>query len=472
MTLSPVPRKDRPILDTTTATAIAVLRGFAALRRATGTYPVGHPMVTQRLTELTDAVTSAVSAGPLRIDVVRGDICVDGVASPGDSAGTLSIARELLALGIDSIHMSPGVDARELQAVADFLWRYRPSDEPVERQLTQLGITHVSLGKLVALDTRWRSLQWPDAPQGPVDEAYAESLAMAQRTFDDAAAGKAIDVVSVHDLVELLIRKVARSHAALGQILSVKQYENLTYCHSVNVAMLSLLLGKQVGLDDATAAALVEAALLHDIGKTKIPLEIVKKPGALDKRERALIESHTTLGSEILMQTEGLHPLTPIVALEHHRGVKGSGYPNLGTAIPHPMSQIVSVADIYEALTGARTYQDAKPPERACLILARFAGDKLNTALVKTFVNAITFFPIGSCVRTNRDERGVVVQTNHREPLHPMIALIRDDGQPGDRIDTAARAAGGSYERHIVETVAAPVTLDLREFLREQPHAA
>ena len=92
--------------------------------------------------------------------------------------------------------------------------------------------------------------------------------------------------MTVRDLVQLLIHKVARSNAALGQILAVKQYENLTYCHSVNVSVLSLMLGKQVGLDEATQAALVEAALLHDVGKTQIPLEIVKKAGALDKHER------------------------------------------------------------------------------------------------------------------------------------------------------------------------------------------
>ena len=81
----------------------------------------------------------------------------------------------------------------------------------------------------------------------------------------------------------------------------MKQYENLTYCHSVNVAMLSLLLGKQVGLDEAALAALVEAALLHDVGKTQIPLDIVKKAGrARQSRTRETIESHTTLGAEIL----------------------------------------------------------------------------------------------------------------------------------------------------------------------------
>src|SRR5262249_48030335 len=229
------------------------------------------------------------------------------------------------------------------------------------------------------------------------------------------------DAVTVRALVQLLIHRVARSNAALSHILAVKQYENLTYCHSVNVAVLSLLLGRQLRLDEAAMSALVEAAVLHDIGKTRIPLDIVKKSGALTKGERKLIEAHTTLGAEILVQTEGLRPLTPLVALEHHRSARGGGYPDLGSNVPHVMSQIVSVADIYEALTGARSYQDPTMPEHACLVLARLAGDKLNTVFVKAFVNAITFFPLGSLVRTNRDEIGVVIRINANDPLHPVL---------------------------------------------------
>src|SRR4029450_7086013 len=146
------------------------------------------------------------------------------------------------------------------------------------------------------------------------------------------------------------------SSSALGPILGVNLYENLTYCHSVNVATLSLLIGRQIGFDQAATAALAEAALLHDIGQTRTPLEILKKPSALDKRERRMMEAHTTYGAEILVEVDGLRPLTPTVALEHHRSVKGSGYPELGDSVPHFMSQLVSVADIYEAMTGARTY--------------------------------------------------------------------------------------------------------------------
>jgi putative nucleotidyltransferase with HDIG domain len=324
----------------------------------------------------------------------------------------------------------------------------------------------VSLGRLIPLDTRWRAQRWPDAPTGPLDADYAESLARAQQAFEHVGSGEALEQVTVRDLVELLIHKVARSHAALGHILAVKQYENLTYCHSVNVAMLSLLIGRQLALGEAAISALVEAALLHDIGKTKIPLDIVKKPGALDKRERRLIEAHTTLGAELLAQTDGLKPLTPTVALEHHRGVKGTGYPDLGNALPHLMSQIVSVADIYEAITGARSYQDPTRPERACLVLARLAGEKLNTALVKAFVNAITFFPIGSVVRTSLEEIAVVIEINTANPLHPVVALIDGrTGGPAARVDTSARDGTGTYARHIVETVNPPDGFDLRPFL-------
>jgi len=446
---------------------VAILKGLAALRRLAGTYPPGHPMIGQKLKEIGDLCAAHLqNSEQLRIDVIRGDVFLDSVPTSTEGQTNQQFLTQLAALGVNSIHITRGVELEEFLAVAEFLWQFNGSGDSVASQLAARNVRHISLGRLVPLDTRWRRQQWPDAPSMPLDPDYAESIVRAQQTFEDAAAGKPIDVVTVRDLVQLLIHKVARSNAALGQILAVKQYENLTYCHSVNVSVLSLLLGRQVGLDEPTLAALVEGALLHDVGKTQIPLEIVKKPGVLDKHERKTIESHTTLGAEILVQTPGLHPLTPTIALEHHRGVKGTGYPDLGTAIPHPMSQIVSVADIYEAITGARSYQDPTPPERACLIMARLAGEKLNTALVKTFVNAITFFPLGSLVRTNRNELGLVIGTNQGEPLHPVIRLLDQlTYEPTERVNTATRDASGAYERHITRSEPVPEGLDVRGML-------
>jgi putative nucleotidyltransferase with HDIG domain len=454
---------DRTNVPDSRSDPLPILKAFAGLRRLAGTYPAGHPMIAQKLKELDDSVREQLRATPeVRIDVVHGVVHLDGVPFDHADPAGVQVVRELADLGVDSVYVREGVTPAEFLAVAEFLWQAHDSDEPVEAQLARHGVEHISLGRLLPLDTSWRVQHWPDEPTGPIDPDYAQSLLLTRQTFEQTAAGRPLDTVTVRDLVELLICKVARSNAALGQILAVKQYENLTYCHSVNVAMLSLLLGRQIGVDDGGMPALVEAALLHDIGKTRIPLEIVKKPGGLTRRERTMIEAHTTFGAEILMQTDGLRPLTPVVALEHHRGVDGGGYPDLHGRVPHVMSQLVSVADIYEAMTGARSYQDPMLPERACLVLARLAGKKLNTLLVKAFVNGITFFPIGSVVRTSRGEMGVVIRTNRDEPLHPVIELL-DDGlqQPLGQYDTAIRDASGAYACHVVETVPPPAGFDL-----------
>ena len=448
---------------------VALLKGLVSLRRLTGLYPPGHPSIEQKLSELDDSVQRHIhAAASLRLDVIHGAAHLDGVPFRQDSESQAQILRELTDLGIDSIHIHHGVSRAELLTLSEFLWQLKeaPSGEPVDAQLAAREIRHISLGRLVPLDTRWKTVQWPDAPTGPLDPSYELSLALTERTFDDVMSGKGIDLATIREIVHLLIQKVAASNAALGQILAVKLYENLTYCHSVNVATLSLLIGKQLGFDATATAALAEAALLHDIGKTRIPLEILKKPSALDKRERKMMEAHTTYGAEILVEVDGLRPLTPTVALEHHRGVDSSGYPDLGEAAPHLLSQLVAVADIYEAMTGARSYQEPAMPEQACLVLARLAGTKLNTALVKAFVSAISFFPLGSVVRTDRDELGVVVRTNASEPLHPVIALMGADLErlPGE-IDTSARSNAGQYERHVVETLRPQNGLDLTQFL-------
>jgi putative nucleotidyltransferase with HDIG domain len=454
----------------------AVLKGIGTLRRLVGIYPDGHPMVRQRLEELDEAVRALLRRrAPVRIDIVDDEVHVDGESFPVDPAASGLVVQDLLALGVHSIQLSVGIDAEELRALARFLWEMKQgiAADSVEAQLVARGVRHVRLGRLVPLDTRWQGHQWPDAPSGELNPDYAESLLRAKHTFDEVAAGRDLKPAAMRDFVQLLVYKVARSNGVLGQVLSVKQYENLTYCHSVNVAMLSLLLGRRVGLDEQALAILVEAALLHDIGKTRIPLEVIQKPGALDQHERRLMESHTTSGAEILLRMPGLHPLTPHIALEHHRTVRGYGYPNLGDGVvPHPMSQIVSVADIYEAVTGARTYRAPSPPERACLLLARLAGDTLDTALVKAFVNAISFFPIGSVVRTSEERLGVVVRTTDGDPLHPVIIPVDDRlERDGDEIDTSRRDEHGAYRCHVLESVRPAVdTFDVRAFL--EPAAA
>src|SRR5262245_35770342 len=185
---------------------LAILKGLAALRKLTGTYPAGHPMISQKLKEIGDLVAEPLRASsPLRIDVIRGDVFLDDVAASTSQQGNQPLVEQLTGLGIDSLHIHAGVELDEFLAVAEFLWRYAETGEAVSSQLATRNVRHITLGKLLPLDTKWRAQQWPDAPTGPLDPDYAESLTMAQQTFEDTSAGKPLDVVTVRDLVQLLI---------------------------------------------------------------------------------------------------------------------------------------------------------------------------------------------------------------------------------------------------------------------------
>jgi hypothetical protein len=212
-----------------------------------------------------------------------------------------------------------------------------------------------------------------------------------------------------------------------------------------------------------TLATLVEAALLHDIGKTRIPLDVVK-PGA--REARAQDDGAHTLAPSFWCRPKGCGRWRRRRA-GHHRSVKAPAT-DLGDAVPHHEPDRVG-SRIYEAITRG-SYGRRRC--RARLPVARLAGEKLNSGLVKAFVNAITFFPLGSMVRTTRDELAIVVGINPTDPLHPMLTLVDAEGTgPGHQVDASARDAKGAYQRHIVETVLPGSAPDMTRFLAAAPAA-
>lgn len=439
----------------------AVVRSFAGLVKSVGLYPDGHPSINQAAADVSQILQPMLEEyETLAVDLIEGEAHVGGRVFRRESQAIRSEIAALQSLGIDSLSLGRGVQAKDLRMLAQ-----QVADG------TATGTQYARVGRLIRVTGDRRFREWPDRPQRAWDSSYAQALEQADETFETFASGGAPDVAALGDLVQVITDQVARSSLALSQVLAIKEFENHTYCHSVNVTVLSLMIARRIGLDDSTSAHIAEAALLHDIGKTRIPREILNKPGGLDDREWQVIRRHPRLGAEILMRMRGLSPLTATVALEHHMGYAGGGYPEITPDHrPHPMSQLVAVADIYESLTGARTYRDPAAPQQACLILARLAGEQLNPAFVRTFVSAVTFFPLGTIVRTSRNEIGLVVRASEQEPLHPTIRLIEDgDLAPVETItDTSLRDDSGRYLRHIEETLRPDsIGLDLDSILGE-----
>lgn len=438
-----------------------VFRTLAALRSACVLYPENHPAIEAQIDDVHRHMSSLLAGqADVRLDIIRGTLSCDGEPLTHESRIHARVLDEFVALGVDSLHLTAGVDREEIRALGQFLAHEHAgpgTGQPIVDRLGKRGIRSISLGRILPISHRLRD-ELPHEPEHLFDDDYRESADMAQAVFADLEGGRAPGVGEIRSLLESLLGKVARSSVALSQVMALKRYENRSYLHSVNVALLAIRLGERLGMDKPDLMALAEAALLHDVGKTRIPVAILTKPGRPTDAEWRTIRRHPLMGAEILAELDGLGPLTPIAALEHHVDYLGpGGYPDLGPdRRPHAVSQMVAVVDVYESLTGARTYRDPATPDDACLVLARMAGEKLNPALVKAFVSVVTFFPVGSVVRTTRDEVAVVVATHEDDALHPTVVRVNENlpyAPPGPRIDLRERDAHGAFLRDVVESI-------------------
>ena len=192
------------------------------------------------------------------------------------------------------------------------------------------------------------------------------------------------------DLVESIRLAVSVGADVCNQLAEVKSHDEYTFVHTVNVAILSAALGEAVGMSQNQVFELILAALLHDVGKQRTPLEILNKPGSLDDAERRRMEQHTVDGAAILLSRRGVPDVAPIVAFEHHANVDGTGYPKLPRKEkPHLASQIVHVADVFDALRTNRPYRAALNEEKVRRILMDGSGKLFDPALVDLFLERV-----------------------------------------------------------------------------------
>ncbi len=207
----------------------------------------------------------------------------------------------------------------------------------------------------------------------------------------EVALGHELPMAEVEAIVHGLALTVRREQDVVLPLLDLRSYDEYTTTHSCNVAMLSIGLSEALGLSDVDVRAIGTAALLHDIGKVRLPQELLTKPGRLTDDERRLIETHPVEGARILSARGLGNGLAATVAYEHHIWFNGlGGYPRLGFArTTHFASRIVHVCDIYDALCSKRPYRDAWAREKAITLMESIAGVELDPAITATFVGML-----------------------------------------------------------------------------------
>lgn len=235
------------------------------------------------------------------------------------------------------------------------------------------------------------------------------------------------DRIPYHDYRQKLIPIVQR----LSQYMELKpflthfeRYDEYTYRHSIGVALLSEKIGKIVGVKEEELQELMIAGLLHDIGKAKVPVAVMNKPGKLTPEEFEQVKSHTVLGYEIIKNTSDTTPRQAIVALQHHEREDGSGYPlGLKGGEIDQFSKIVGIADIFHAMISKRVYKDPLPLERVLVEMSNYAFNILEPSITLRFIQWVMEMAVGNHVLLSNGSIGKIVLINANNPTQPLVEV-------------------------------------------------
>ena len=259
-------------------------------------------------------------------------------------------------------------------------------------------------------------------------QMHSEALDYVKQFMEDVRRGTDINLGKATCLVERFVESVLRNDTAAVTLFKLRDFDEYTYTHSINVSILAVLLGKHLGLGKAALLKLGLSGLMHDAGKEFVPTHILNKPGKLTDEEFRVIKGHPLAGYNLLRKQKDMPVDVLQAVLEHHERHDGSGYPRgLRSVGIDQNSRILAIVDVYDALTSRRVYKEALPPAKALSLMftmrdAQFAADDIDN-----FIRCLGVFPVGSFVRLSGGEYGIVSSANPLRPTRPEVKVIMDD---------------------------------------------
>ena len=243
--------------------------------------------------------------------------------------------------------------------------------------------------------------------------------------FQEARMGKAVDAGKARKLAEEISDSVTRNPGALISLARLKTADDYTYMHSVAVGALMIALSHQMGLDDELGRRLGVAGLLHDLGKARVPLEILNKTSKLTDEEFRIMKSHPKEGVKLLRESHGVDEIVFDVVLHHHEKTGGLGYPDGARNGEISLyAKIGAICDVYDAITSNRPYKVGWDPAASLRKMAEWANDHFDPDVFQAFVKSLGIYPIGSLVRLGSGRLGVVVAQSPKSLLTPCIKVF------------------------------------------------
>ena len=239
------------------------------------------------------------------------------------------------------------------------------------------------------------------------------------------ASGKGVDAEKINAASAVITESILRNVDAMVSLTRIKKHDPYTAMHCMNVCTLVVAVAQADGIDPGYLPVITTATLLHDVGKTRVPLEVLNKPGRFEPAELAVMRKHAVFSGDIMREEGGFTPEQVAIAEQHHEMLNGGGYPyGLKGDEIHPYARMTAVADVYDALTAKRVYKPAMPMYQALMVLHKNRGTEFDEHFVDLFVRALGVYPVGSLVELSNKEVAVVYEPNPDNSRKPTIGVL------------------------------------------------
>jgi len=434
-------------------------------------YEQNNAMMDQYVQEALPAINSIIqSEGYLFFKIVRDSGYLNNVKIPV-RADTYSICKgllnELKKRWIGEIGFTEFINEEQLKEFAFLLLGLEENNENnyiyVKQHLEHQGIKGIEVSKLELFKDEEIYID-PEYRKQNSKEIYFKLIHLVKEMMENLQGQRLVNIRKIKRLMQNTVNAIIRDDSILLGLANLKNYDEYTFNHSVNVAIYAIALGQRIGIPKKHLFYLGMAGLFHDIGKIKIPKKIINKEGKLTSEEWQVIRSHPVIGAEIVMMMEEWGELSTRMidsAFEHHLRYDLSGYPKLSQKRKISLfSRIIALADFYDALVRPRVYHRFPyVSEKILGLMMERRGKDFDPILVKVFINMIGVFPLGALVLLNTSEMGVVVQMQEDPAMidRPKVNLIyyrEGEYRKGESVDLTEKDEGtGEYKRNIIKTL-------------------
>ncbi|HSG10037.1 MAG TPA: HD domain-containing phosphohydrolase [Longimicrobiales bacterium] len=444
-----------------------VLTAFYSALSALRLYPLENTAVQQALDELHALVARIVEIeGGAEIRVVGDFFFLNETRLRLDLSNFStfgSFARALQDHGIGAVEIRSGVQRSEWAPFVSMLLRKPGGGDPFEAFMERMAgapVDHIELRPE-------KEVAEPETDQEALTAAkrtYAQSVQVAKDALGDVRLGRAVNVRKVKRAVQGIVDQVLSNENSMVTMTTLRDFDEYTFTHCVNVCIFSVVIGQRLGLDRLQLYELGLGALFHDVGKQKVDYDIINKPGGLTDEEWVQLKEHTTEGLLCLFRMHGFADVPyrqMLMAYEHHMKTDLTGYPaNKRSREPTLFSRIVSVADAFDAGTSVRSYQyNPWPPDEVLREMRDNPRRGFDMLIVKVLITATGVYPVGTLVILDTHELAVVSEVNTDPDLlhRPKVKVISDAlGVPlteAVTLDLAANdPATGGPARTIIKT--------------------